>query len=215
MNKKGGYIFRIVLGGYLAWLGIRMLIEVTKERPNNMIFMGVMSVIFILIGSSYGIYYLKKLFDLKKESSGIEEEKEEAETPVKELTERKALETISLKKEQNEKEKTETAPDAAAESKQQPKETEKPDERENAQEIRFEEKTDGDSQKSEDETDKDGVEKSDVQDKHKAEDRADSDALKEEKHRKDTEEQEKSLVIQIESEKNVIENEIENDYEER
>ena len=76
-------------------------------------------------------------------------------------------------------------------------------------------KTDGDSQKSEDETDKDGVEKSDVQDKHKAEDRADSDALKEEKHRKDTEEQEKSLVIQIESEKNVIENEIENDYEER
>ena len=38
MNKKAWYTFRIVLGGYLAWLGIRMLIEMVNEKPNNMVF---------------------------------------------------------------------------------------------------------------------------------------------------------------------------------
>ena len=60
MNKKAWYTFRIVLGGYLAWLGIRMLIEMVNEKPNNMVFMCVMSVIFILIGLAYAIYYVKK-----------------------------------------------------------------------------------------------------------------------------------------------------------
>ena len=69
MNKKAWYTFRIVLGGYLAWLGIRMLIEMVNEKPNNMVFMCVMSVIFILIGLAYAIYYVKKMFDLKKRHS--------------------------------------------------------------------------------------------------------------------------------------------------
>ena len=67
MNKKAWYTFRIVLGGYLAWLGIRMLIEMVNEKPNNMVFMCVMSVIFILIGLAYAILLCeKKCFDLKK-----------------------------------------------------------------------------------------------------------------------------------------------------
>ena len=74
MNKKAWYTFRIVLGGYLAWLGIRMLIEMVNEKPNNMVFMCVMSVIFILIGLAYAIYYVKKMFDLKKEDHRIEDE---------------------------------------------------------------------------------------------------------------------------------------------
>ena len=78
MNKKAWYTFRIVLGGYLAWLGIRMLIEMVNEKPNNMVFMCVMSVIFILIGLAYAIYYVKKMFDLKKEDHRIEEEDKEA-----------------------------------------------------------------------------------------------------------------------------------------
>ena len=73
MNKKAWYTFRIVLGGYLAWLGIRMLIEMVNEKPNNMVFMCVMSVIFILIGLAYAIYYVKKMFDLKKEDHRIAE----------------------------------------------------------------------------------------------------------------------------------------------
>ena len=32
MNKKAWYTFRIVLGRILAWLGIRMLIEMVNEK---------------------------------------------------------------------------------------------------------------------------------------------------------------------------------------
>ena len=48
-----------------------------NEKPNNMVFMCVMSVIFILIGLAYAIYYVKKMFDLKKEDHRIEEEDKE------------------------------------------------------------------------------------------------------------------------------------------
>ena len=80
MNKKAWYTFRIVLGGYLAWLGIRMLIEMVNEKPNNMVFMCVMSVIFILIGLAYAIYYVKKMFDLKKEAEQGKTDKETAQS---------------------------------------------------------------------------------------------------------------------------------------
>ena len=46
MNNKTGYGLRIVLGGYLAYLGIRMLIQTVSEKPANMMFMGAMAVIF-------------------------------------------------------------------------------------------------------------------------------------------------------------------------
>ena len=67
MNKKAGYAFRIVLGGYLAYLGIRMLIEMADERPSNMVFMCVMASIFTVIGAGYAIYSLKKVWELRKE----------------------------------------------------------------------------------------------------------------------------------------------------
>lgn len=70
MNKKAWYTFRIVLGGYLAWLGIRMLIEMVNEKPNNMVFMCVMSVIFILIDPSGCAYIVgtsgREAFGYKK-----------------------------------------------------------------------------------------------------------------------------------------------------
>ena len=33
MNKKSGYALRIVLGGYLTYLGIRILSEMIQQRP--------------------------------------------------------------------------------------------------------------------------------------------------------------------------------------
>lgn len=94
MNKKAWYTFRIVLGGYLAWLGIRMLIEMVNEKPNNMVFMCVMSVIFILIGLAYAIYYVKKMFDLKKEDHRIEEEDKEAFDAGKDQADRKRRKNV-------------------------------------------------------------------------------------------------------------------------
>ena len=37
MNKRHGIPFGLFLGGYLAWLGIRMLIEWVNEKPNNVV----------------------------------------------------------------------------------------------------------------------------------------------------------------------------------
>lgn len=104
MNKKTGYAFRVVLGGYLAYLGIRILIQMTNERPNNMVLMSVVAVIFTVIGGVYAIFSLKKVWDLRKEeTAGTDEEAEEEITRTDEGTEEKAEE----KSEENPKEKAE------------------------------------------------------------------------------------------------------------
>lgn len=102
MNKKAGYAFRIVLGGYLAWLGIRMLIQLYNERPSNMVFMGIMSVIFTVIGSGYAIYSLKKVLELKKEEMGMAgDESAQEETPeVIEVSDGKQTEVIEVSDEE-------------------------------------------------------------------------------------------------------------------
>ena len=76
MNKKAGYAFRIVLGGYLAWIGIRMIIQMMNERPSNMVFMCVMGGIFVLVGAPYAIYSLKKMWTLTWGEKGGSEEAE-------------------------------------------------------------------------------------------------------------------------------------------
>ncbi len=102
MNKKAGYAFRIVLGGYLAWLGIRMLIQLYNERPSNMVFMGIMSVIFTVIGGGYAIYSLKKVLELKKEEMGMAgDESAQEETPeVIEVSDGKQTEVIEVSDEE-------------------------------------------------------------------------------------------------------------------
>ena len=103
MNKKAGYAFRIVLGGYLAWLGIRMLIQLYNERPSNMVFMGIMSVIFTVIGGGYAIYSLKKVLELKKEEMGMAgDESAQEETPeVIEVSDGKQTEVIEVSDEEH------------------------------------------------------------------------------------------------------------------
>lgn len=94
MNKKAGYAFRIVLGGYLAYLGIRMLIQMADERPNNMVLMSVMAVIFTVIGGGYTICSLKKVWDLRKEEMGGADvsavEEEPTDSKVETMPEEKA-----------------------------------------------------------------------------------------------------------------------------
>ena len=72
MNKKGMYIFRVILGGYLGYLGINLLVQTTKEKPSNMIFMSAMGVLFIVVGLAYAIISMKRVFDLRKEESSDE-----------------------------------------------------------------------------------------------------------------------------------------------
>ena len=69
MNKKSGYALRIVLGGYLTYLGIRILSEMIQQRPSNMTLMSVLAVVFILVGVAYAGNALCKTFeiDIKKQ----------------------------------------------------------------------------------------------------------------------------------------------------
>ncbi len=66
MNQKAAYAFRILLSGYLAYLGVKILLEMAKERPSNMIFMMVAGAVFLVIGAGYAVYCIKKVWDIKK-----------------------------------------------------------------------------------------------------------------------------------------------------
>ncbi len=74
MNNKTGYGLRIVVGGYLAYLGIRMLIQTVNDRPANMIFMAAMAVIFAVVGIAYAVYCLKKVWKMGKEDTKLQED---------------------------------------------------------------------------------------------------------------------------------------------
>lgn len=69
MNKKSGYALRIVLGGYLTYLGIRILSEMIQQRPSKMTLMSVLAVVFILVGVAYAGNAICKTFeiDIKKQ----------------------------------------------------------------------------------------------------------------------------------------------------
>ena len=119
MNNKTGYGLRIVLGGYLAYLGIRMLIQTINDRPANMMFMGVMAVLFAVVGIAYAVYSLKKVWEMKKEEmkspedDGSEpdiyqEEAAEEEAKTEEKTSEVSAEKVS-------DEKTEETPEAVSE----------------------------------------------------------------------------------------------------
>ena len=86
MNKKAGYAFRIVLGGYLAYLGIRLLLQMVKEKPSNMILMCVVGAIFLIIGGGYAIYCMKKVWDIIKEEKGWGVSEEQSENKTKAST---------------------------------------------------------------------------------------------------------------------------------
>lgn len=80
MNKKSGHAVRIVLGGYLAYLGVRILTETIQKRPSNMTLMSVMAVIFIVVGIGYAGNAICKVFDvdIKKILTKMQEKKEQA-----------------------------------------------------------------------------------------------------------------------------------------
>ena len=205
MNKKAWYTFRIVLGGYLAWLGIRMLIEMVNEKPNNMVFMCTMSVIFILIGLAYAIYYVKKIFDLKKEDHRIEEEDKEVFNAGKDQADQRRQKNVLLESGPNEEikkgaEQEKTDKETAQSVKEIEKEAENPDD-----------KVEGKTEKS---GCKAGVETEQPDDKVKKETEKLTDKNEEDAEDKMIEEgkKQKSEMEELVEE---TQTEIENDYEER
>lgn len=189
MNKKAGYAFRIVLGGYLAWIGIRMIIQMMNERPSNMVFMCVMGGIFVLVGAPYAIYSLKKMWTLTwGEKGGSEEaEPEEVEEETVPVREAAAAKNVSLQKLEaaDESEQNQNADNRGAEMQPKPE-------------------ADGDGRAEESDTQKE-AEKENSEEIHKENPSSVRPAVIELDESEDD----------TEAEKSAVEEEIENDYEEK
>lgn len=80
MNNKSGHVIRIILGAYLVYLGVRILIQVIKTEPSNSEIMGVLSVLFAIIGGGYVIFSIRKFIKAYKsenaKNSGVDETQE-------------------------------------------------------------------------------------------------------------------------------------------
>ena len=48
MNKQMMYTIRILLGGFLTFIGIRLLIQITDQRPTNTVPLGLFAGVVII-----------------------------------------------------------------------------------------------------------------------------------------------------------------------
>ena len=65
MNQKSSYAFRLVLGGWLTYLGVSLLYQMYKERPSNMVLISVIAVIFVVVGAVCAIHSLLKILGIR------------------------------------------------------------------------------------------------------------------------------------------------------
>lgn len=73
MNEKSRFILRIVAGIYLAYLGVKMIQGLMVDRPENMMFMLSMAVIFIIVGILFVISSTKNMRSSRNEATSQEE----------------------------------------------------------------------------------------------------------------------------------------------
>ena len=67
MNQKPGYAIRIVLGGWLAYLGCSLFYQMYREKPENMVLMCIFAAVFVVFGAACVIHSLKMILDIRKE----------------------------------------------------------------------------------------------------------------------------------------------------
>ena len=89
MNDKAKYAIRIVLGGYLAFLGIRLFKMAVIDGAGNTALGMFLGPIFLIVGGAYLINSVKKVLAIRKaEIYGVpdEEAKDTEETELIEET---------------------------------------------------------------------------------------------------------------------------------
>ena len=80
MNKQLMHIIRFFLGGYIIFIGIRLLIQVTDQDPSNRILLSAIATILSLAGAVSVIYSGRKLwFLLKPEDNSVKDTEEDSE----------------------------------------------------------------------------------------------------------------------------------------
>lgn len=116
MNQKSRYAFRIVLGGWLAYIGCSLLYQMYTERPSNMVLICVIAVVFVLIGAFCVLHSLKKVLDLwKGEMPGTAAEEVDTEnTEARSQKRRNEVQSVVLTQTENEPE-TDEVQEAVAE----------------------------------------------------------------------------------------------------
>ena len=60
MSDKGRLVIRILAGGYLVYLGIRLTRDVLSDRPDNYVFLALAGVAFVVLG---GIWFVRGLLN--------------------------------------------------------------------------------------------------------------------------------------------------------
>lgn len=73
MNNKRGHIIRAVLGGYLVYLGVRILMQVIENQPSNQTLMSVLAVLFLIIGGCYAGFSIRGIIKAVKSERGHDE----------------------------------------------------------------------------------------------------------------------------------------------
>jgi len=68
MSGKNGLVLRIVLGGFLAYQGIKLLMIPVQDRPENFIPLAICAIVFIVIGAAFVINTLRNYIRFSKET---------------------------------------------------------------------------------------------------------------------------------------------------
>ena len=100
MNKKSWMVLRIVAGMYLAFLGIQIISQVSKEQPSNLALMVCAAVVFIGVGVAYAGAAIRSIFKMSKGEEGREDDLQMADQEYFESQEvRREVPDIQLKQE--------------------------------------------------------------------------------------------------------------------
>ena len=100
MNKKSCMVLRIVAGMYLAFLGIQIISQVSKEQPSNLALMVCAAVVFIGVGVAYAGAAIRSIFKMSKGEEGREDDLQMADQEYFERQEvRREVPDIQLKQE--------------------------------------------------------------------------------------------------------------------
>ena len=76
MNNKAGLILRLILGGYLVFLGVSVIVQATQTQPSDLIVKVLFGILFIAVGGAYAISQIKKVYCCIKEETEEEEVRE-------------------------------------------------------------------------------------------------------------------------------------------
>lgn len=62
MNQKSALVLRVILGGYLVFLGVSVLMQAWQTHPSDLVIKTVFGVVFMLVGMAYAGNYIWKAY---------------------------------------------------------------------------------------------------------------------------------------------------------